>query len=324
LVRVEIHKDVAMTRTRIRPTIRLALWISVLALLVSLAPAPTLVGGPGASPAIRVERVATRPVAGLTGGSSIRIDLATNRPFRVYFSADYTRGLLTSLGWSEGYVTRWKAAPLYLQLSACERLLDGLASDDASPVWHDYQWQPGTHDMRRKAGRAARAFEECLGVQLPAVGPDTSPADVAAIHRTAAAAVRKFHAETLAAETAKRPEHSVESLRLKYQGRIRPRAHAGIGAEEARESIDALDDLLREWCPIGQSVETLERIVGVPLDTLRQGSLRYFFTYEWADLLINNGNNVRRVRMKRPGGAEFTFVTEKGIIRCVNWLDAGE
>jgi hypothetical protein len=274
------------------------MWGGALALLVYLAPTPLLSSGPGAGSTIRVERV-------------------PSRTYRDYLSDDSTWSLLGPIknGWDDGYVSRWKAAPRYLQLSACEHFLDGLTSAEKC-IDLAFQWQPSLHDMRRRAGRAARFFEEALGLRLPAVGPDTTAAELAALHRTAAEAVDRFRARALAATDWQ--NRSVESLRRKYQGRIRPGINGS--ADENWQSVDALDDLLREWCLIGQRVEALEQIVGIPLQKAEQeGSFRYSFRQLWCTSYVNG----RPVKIPSSSGARFTFVTEKGIIKRVDMIYLG-
>lgn len=90
----------------------------------------------------------------------------------------------------------------------------------------------------------------------------------------AAGCVGPSHTDT-GAKVEKMPAMSKEltNLKQKYEGRI----VAGNTGKDVQRYIEAMEELLAEWDPVGLTAEEVEYVLGPPSMVDREGELHYFF-----------------------------------------------
>jgi hypothetical protein len=189
----------------------------------------------------------------------------------------------------------WMPARAYEKLAVADGLLVSMISQEKCSA-PNYQRRPGTDDLSLSAGRAKWALERLLGIKLRGtVTRSTTEGEVTALHAEASQVVEAYRQGIIAAN-ADRPVSSRRFglLRTKYNGKIVPESH-----EAAKDSCTLMDELLREWPPIGKSYEELVGIIGVRGQPRDDGIVYRFQGDVWP-------------------GYQFIFVVENGTIRLVH------
>jgi hypothetical protein len=181
----------------------------------------------------------------------------------------------------EREVTLWTRGRAYEKLALAESLLPHLKSDKKCPAG-DHEWEPGTNDMSRVAGRAKWALKALLDASveqvLPDVVPSSSPEDLKALYEQAKRLVEAYRSGmiALARDYPLSPE-KLADLKRRYGGGL----VMGSRDDAADQSAARFDALLGDWPPIGRTLEELVSIVRADMRDVRpRGMVQYVFEGE--------------------------------------------
>lgn len=223
---------------------------------------------------------------------------AGSRPVRGIISVSDVPNLSrASLEDCEKRLARWSQGRDYEKLMIAEELLPLLTSEETCEDAADHEPTRGGNDLSRVAGRAKWCLERTLGVSLPNVRADSSPQELEKLREEATKLVEAYRSEIMArAQDQRVSPAAFAELKRKY-----PVASVPDGSNNPWGCINAMENLLGEWPPIGRKYEDLASIIGVKAQRRE----------DYAE-----GAVVYRIDTGHFGIAYF-FIVRDGIIRSV-------
>lgn len=151
--------------------------------------------------------------------------------------------------------------------------------DGSRRQFPDYVYPAEGHDLSTTAGRAAYFLDRLLDFELPPLRPKATRQDRETLYRLGVSFSdslrRGLEASAQAAEL-KRPQRDD----LKALGE---RIRQGLSGKRPQDGIDALDELLHKWCPIGRTRAELEALIGRAAAD-RLGGFEYLFSGQSGDV----------------------------------------
>jgi hypothetical protein len=223
---------------------------------------------------------------------------------RLYFEGHECSVLdAKSLSAFENAVNKARNYQTYCKISLAVKLIECLKDETPTHlVGHEHA--DNEHDLNIKAGCAARALEELLGFDLQKIHVPNSYGErlskqLIPIAEEATRQLKAYRAGVV--ECLSKRELSIDDLKKKYEKKItKQNVDPKDWAKEGLQSIEQLDALFAEWCPIGKKLTDVEAIVGA--STMQYEGLPAF-----------------SFRCYHPDGAGVKFMIKDGVITGVFW-----
>ncbi|MCP3905415.1 MAG: hypothetical protein GY715_17455 [Planctomycetes bacterium] len=204
-----------------------------------------------------------------------------------------------------------KESPLYRRLSVAPFILEAI--DDPKAIrGSDDQPPPGTHDLRRVAGRAAYYLEHVLPITLPTITETTSEAELKQIQASARRQYEAYRAGVNDMVQTYGIGGNVEDLHRRYRHQIFQSVESpGHGFWE--EGAPHFKQMLRDFFPLGKRLGDLETIMGARAyaydtnlrDRESSDDVTGVFKYSYHDHSMMFGMG-------------YYFLVENGVITAVN------
>lgn len=191
---------------------------------------------------------------------------------------------------------KWKTAPTRKKIEKIPSILKCIQIDDCLHM-DKYIYEEGKNDLERTSGRAAEVIEVVYGLKAGKIGPKSSKSDIAAIFDRAK---ELLDAYAKGAIDMSKEIYSVskERMKEKYANKITFEVKNKDNVTKVRDGMRKMDELLKEWFPLGKKISDLEEIVGEKSDRKsKQNFAMYYFemgmtTYRYEfqldnDIIIN-------------------------------------
>ena len=208
-------------------------------------------------------------------------------------------------------IERLKAEPVYLQLSYAPYVIETLASDQRVETL-DYEWDPGTNDLRYVAARGAWVLESVFGIKVAPINASTVKADRDQATRLAQVQFDAYRAGIMRTVEQYAIGRDIEELAQKYQAKIQEGTEEHPSHGFFKPAGPHLKRMLREFFPLGRKLSDLEYVIG-----------RKAFAYEPDLRERDTSEGVTGVFEYRYSdgmfGRAYFFLVRDGIIEAVSW-----